>query len=137
MADSKPASIEALFSAKEIVIACGSGGVGKTTTAAAAAAMAAVKQRGKVLVVTVDPARRLANALGLEGFGNEEKRVDPEAFKIAGVKPRGELWAAMLDTKQSWDDLVHTHAPDRETERRILSNPLYQNISGKFVQSHD
>ena len=130
-------SVEALFTSKEIVIACGSGGVGKTTTAAAAAAMAAVKQRGKVLVVTVDPARRLANALGLEGFGNDEKRVDPDAFKVAGVKPRGELWAAMLDTKQSWDDLVRRHAPDRDTERRILSNPLYQNISGKFVQSHD
>ncbi|HET6963543.1 MAG TPA: ArsA-related P-loop ATPase [Acidimicrobiales bacterium] len=130
-------SLEALFAAKEIVIACGSGGVGKTTTAAAAAAMAAVRHRGKVLVVTVDPARRLANALGLEGFGNEEKRVDPDAFKVAGVRPRGELWAAMLDTKQSWDDLVHRHAPDPETERRILSNPLYQNISGKFVQSHD
>ncbi len=130
-------SLEALFAATEIVIACGSGGVGKTTTAAAAAAMAAVRHRGKVLVVTVDPARRLANALGLEGFGNEEKRVDPDAFKVAGVRPRGELWAAMLDTKRSWDDLVHRHAPDRETERRILSNPLYQNISGKFVQSHD
>ena len=130
-------TIEELISSKEIVIACGSGGVGKTTTAAAAAAMAAVRHRGKVLVVTVDPARRLANALGLEGFGNDEKRVDPDAFKAAGVRPRGELWAAMLDTKQSWDDLVHRHAPDRDTERRILSNPLYQNISGKFVQSHD
>jgi anion-transporting ArsA/GET3 family ATPase len=137
MADRPASSIQGLFASKEIVIACGSGGVGKTTTAAAAAAMAAVRQRGKVLVVTVDPARRLASALGLEGFGNEEKQVDPDAFKVAGVKPRGELWAAMLDTKQSWDDLVHRHAPDRETERRILSNPLYQNISGKFVQSHD
>ncbi len=142
MADRNPPgdridNIEALVSSKEIVIACGSGGVGKTTSAAAAAAMAAVRHRGKVLVVTVDPARRLANALGLDGFGNEERRVDPEAFKASGLKPRGELWAAMLDTKQSWDDLVHRHAPDRETERRILSNPLYQNISGKFVQSHD
>ncbi len=135
--DSRAESLEALLASKEIAIACGSGGVGKTTTAAAAAAMAAVRHQGKVLVVTVDPARRLANALGLDGFGNEEKRVDPEAFKAAGVKPRGELWAAMLDTKQSWDDLVRRHAPDRETERRILSNPLYQNISGKFVQSHD
>jgi anion-transporting ArsA/GET3 family ATPase len=53
------------------------------------------------------------------------------------VRPRGELWAAMLDTKQSWDDLVRRHAPDRGTAVRILSNPLYQNISGKFVQSHD
>ncbi len=137
MADDRVASMEELLSSKEIVIACGSGGVGKTTTAAAAGAMAAVRHRGKVLVVTVDPARRLASALGLEGFGNEEKRVDPDAFRAAGVKPRGEMWAAMLDTKQSWDDLVHRHAPDRDTEHRILSNPLYQNISGKFVQSHD
>jgi anion-transporting ArsA/GET3 family ATPase len=129
--------MEALFAAKEIVIACGSGGVGKTTTAAAAAAMAAVRLGGKVLVVTVDPARRLANALGLEGFGNAEKAVPPEAFKSCGVRPRGELWAAMLDTKQSWDDLVRRHAPDRATAARILANPLYQNISGKFIQSHD
>jgi anion-transporting ArsA/GET3 family ATPase len=132
-----PETIEALFAAKEIVIACGSGGVGKTTTAAAAAAMGALRLGGKVLVVTVDPARRLANALGLEGFGNTEKRIPADAWKSSGVRPRGELWAAMLDTKQSWDDLVRRHAPDRATAARILANPLYQNISGKFVQSHD
>ena len=132
-----PQTIEALLAAKEIVIACGSGGVGKTTTAAAAAAMAAVRHGGKVLVVTVDPARRLANALGLEGFGNVERRVPEEAFRAAGVRTRGQLWAAMLDTKQSWDDLVRRHAPDAETRERILANPLYQNISGKFIQSHD
>src|SRR5947199_1711522 len=89
----KPASLEQLLAAKEIVISCGSGGVGKTTTAAAAAAMAAVKQGGKVLVLTVDPARRLANALGLEGIGNLEKQVPVSAFADAGVSPRGELWA--------------------------------------------
>jgi anion-transporting ArsA/GET3 family ATPase len=126
-----------LFAAREIVITCGSGGVGKTTTAAAAAAMAASRLGGKVLVVTVDPARRLASALGLEGFGNVEKLIPPEAFRACGIRPRGELWAAMLDTKQSWDDLVRRHAPDRTTAARILANPLYQNISGKFVQSHD
>jgi len=130
-------SLEGLLAAKEIVITCGSGGVGKTTTAAAAAAMAAVRHGGKVLVVTVDPARRLAQALGLEGLGNVERRVEPEAFKAASVRPRGELWAAMLDTKQSWDSLVRRYAPDRATAVRILANPLYQNISGKFVQSHD
>lgn len=134
---SKPRSIEALLAAKEIVIACGSGGVGKTTTAAAAAAMAAVHHGGKVLVVTVDPAKRLANALGLSGFGNIEKQVPRAAFDACGVQPRGELWAAMLDTKQSWDALVRRHAPDDVTRDRILENPLYQNISGKFVQSHD
>jgi anion-transporting ArsA/GET3 family ATPase len=130
-------SLEQLLAAKEIVICCGSGGVGKTTTAAAAGAMAAAQLGGKVLVVTVDPARRLANALGLEAFGNVETRVPAEAFAAAGVECRGELWAAMLDTKQSWDDLVRQHAPDPATRDAILQNPLYANITGRFVQSHD
>jgi anion-transporting ArsA/GET3 family ATPase len=130
-------SVEQLLAAKEIVISCGSGGVGKTTTAAAIAAMAAVHHGGKVLVLTVDPAKRLANALGLEAFGNVETRISNEAFLEAGVQPRGELWAAMLDTKQSWDDLVRRHAPDPVTRDAILANPLYKNITGRFVQSHD
>lgn len=130
-------TLEQLLTSKEIVVTCGSGGVGKTTTAAAAAAMAAGHLGGKVLVLTVDPARRLATALGLERFGNVETRVPDELFVDAGVQPRGELWAAMLDTKQSWDDLVRRHAPDEETRDAILANPLYQNITGKFVQSHD
>ena len=130
-------TLEQLLAAKEIVIHCGSGGVGKTTTAAAVAAMAAVNLGGKVLVLTVDPARRLANALGLEEFGNVETQVPRQAFVDAGVEPRGELWAAMLDTKQSWDDLVRRHAPDATTRDAILANPLYKNITSRFVQSHD
>ncbi len=130
-------TIEQLFASKEIVVTCGSGGVGKTTTAAATAAMAAAYLGGKVLVLTVDPAKRLASALGLEEFGNVETRVPHDLFTAAGVEPQGELWAAMLDTKKSWDELVRTHAPDAETRNAILANPLYQNISGKFVQSHD
>ncbi len=133
----RPDTVEALLASHEIVIACGSGGVGKTTTAAALAAMAAVHHGGKVLVVTVDPAKRLANALGLSGFGNTERQVPASAFEASGVTPRGQLWAAMLDTKQSWDDLVRRHAPDDDTRDKILANPLYQNIAGKFVQSHD
>lgn len=131
------ATIEQLLAAKEIVVACGSGGVGKTTTAAALAAMAAAHLGGRVLVLTVDPARRLANALGLTGIGNIERQVPPEAFKEANCRPRGELWAAMLDTKQSWDALVMRHAPDEATAMKILANPLYQNVAGRFVQSHD
>ncbi len=130
-------SIEQLLAAKEIVVSCGSGGVGKTTMAAALAAMAALKHGGRVLVVTVDPARRLADALGLEAFGNQERQVPPELFARAGSPARGELWAAMLDTKQSWDDLVRRHAPDARTARRILDNKLYENVAGRFVQSHD
>jgi anion-transporting ArsA/GET3 family ATPase len=60
-----------------------------------------------------------------------------DAFLAAGSRPRGELWAAMLDTKQSWDNLVRRHAPDKETAARILENPLYQNVAGRFVQSHE
>src|SRR5579884_2021343 len=135
--DGRAATVDQLLAAKEIAICCGSGGVGKTTMAAAAAAMAAVRHGSKVLVVTVDPARRLAQALGLEGIGNDEHQVPAEAFQQAGVTPRGELWAAMLDTKQSWDQLVLRHAPDEDTAHRILGNPLYQNISSRFVQSHD
>jgi anion-transporting ArsA/GET3 family ATPase len=132
-----PHSLGQLLAAKEIAIACGPGGVGKTTTAAAVAAMAVVEDGGRVLVLTVDPARRLADALGLKGIGNQEIRIADEVFTSAGATPRGELWAAMLDTKQSWDDLIALHAPDEETKAKILANPLYQNISGRFVQSHD
>jgi anion-transporting ArsA/GET3 family ATPase len=130
-------SLESLLATKEIVVFCGSGGVGKTSVAAAAGVAAATRLGGKVLVLTIDPARRLADALGLEGFGNVEKQVPVEAFKAAGLEPRGELWAAMLDTKRSWDELVLRHAPDEETAYRILENRLYTNITGRFVQSHD
>ncbi|MEO5680309.1 MAG: ArsA-related P-loop ATPase, partial [Acidimicrobiales bacterium] len=67
----------------------------------------------------------------------EATRVPDAAFRAAGVQPRGELWAAMLDTKQSWDDLVRRHAPDARTAEQILGNKLYDNISGRFVQSHE
>ena len=136
-ADVPTPTLDSLLATKEIVVACGPGGVGKTTTAAASALMAAVTHGSKVLVLTVDPAKRLANALGLDGIGNTEHRVPDSAFKAAGVKPRGELWAAMLDTKESWDSLIRQHAPDEQTRDEILANPLYQNIAGRFVQSHD
>jgi anion-transporting ArsA/GET3 family ATPase len=126
-----------LMASKEMVIVCGSGGVGKTTTAAALAAEAAVHIGGRVLVLTVDPAKRLANALGLQAFGNTETQVPLSAFTDVGVTPRGELWAAMLDTKAGWDELIRRHAPDAQLRDTVLANPLYQNITGRFVQSHD
>jgi anion-transporting ArsA/GET3 family ATPase len=135
--DREVETLEQLCAAKEIVVSTGSGGVGKTTTAAALGATAAARLGIKVLVLTVDPARRLASALGMERFGNVETRVPDSAFDDAGVEAQGELWAAMLDTKQSWDDLIRLHAPDVATRDAILANPLYQNITGKFVQSHD
>ncbi|MDH3752699.1 MAG: AAA family ATPase [Acidimicrobiia bacterium] len=130
-------SLEQLLAAKEILVVCGPGGVGKTTIAAAAAMMASTQFGGRVLVLTVDPARRLASALGIGQLGNTEIRVPDAAFEAAGLEPRGELWAAMLDMKASWDDLVSDHAPDSDVRDAILTNPLYQNVTGKFVQSHD
>ena len=118
-----------------VVLCCGAGGVGKTTVAAALAMAAVRNGRGRVLVLTIDPARRLADALGIEAFGNVERRVElPDALNA----PVGsELWAAMLDTGASWDDLVREHAPDPATVERILTNQLYRNITQRFVQSHD
>ena len=128
-------SFESLLAAREVVVFCGSGGVGKTSVAAASAVAAATRIGGKVLVLTIDPARRLADALGLEAFGNIERRVDLKAY--TEEEPRGELYAAMLDTKRSWDELVLRHAPDEATAYRILDNRLYHNVTSRFVQSHD
>jgi anion-transporting ArsA/GET3 family ATPase len=129
--------LDRLLAAKEIVIFCGPGGVGKTSVAAAAAAGAATRLGGKVLVLTVDPAKRLATALGLSELGNLERPVPAERFKEAGIKPRGTLSAAMLDTKRSWDDLVLRHAPSEAAAYQILENRLYHNLTARFVQSHD
>jgi len=130
-------ALVSLLAAKEMVLVCGSGGVGKTTTAAAMGVAAATETKGRVLVLTVDPARRLADALGVGALGNDATRVPAEAFERGGVEPRGELWAAMLDTKAGWDELIARHAPDAKLRDSVLSNPLYQNITGRFVHSHD
>jgi anion-transporting ArsA/GET3 family ATPase len=130
-------SLEALLAAREVVVFCGSGGVGKTSVAAASAVTAAARLGGKVLVLTIDPARRLADALGLESVGNVAHPVSLDAYAALGVQPRGELFAAMLDTKRSWDELVLRHAPDEATAYRILDNRLYHNLTSRFVQSHD
>jgi anion-transporting ArsA/GET3 family ATPase len=129
--------LETLLATREVVVFCGSGGVGKTSTAAAAALAAAVHLGGKVLVLTIDPAKRLADAMGLESFGNVARQVSLDEFRDAGIEPRGELWAAMLDTKRSWDELILRHAPDEATAYRILDNRMYHNVTSRFVQSHD
>lgn len=130
-------SLAGLLSANGIVVSCGPGGVGKTTVAAAAAATAAARLGRRVLVLTVDPARRLADALGLDGLGNAETQVPDRAFMLAGVRPAGELYAEMLDMKRSWDELVRRCAPDAGTAERILKNRMYQNVSARFPASQD
>ena len=104
-----------------VVVCCGSGGVGKTTTAAALALEGARRGR-RACVVTIDPAKRLADALGLGELTNDARLVE-------GDWP-GELWALMLDTKTTFDDLVVRHAGSHAQAEAILSNRLYRNVSG-------
>ncbi|WP_242338785.1 MULTISPECIES: ArsA-related P-loop ATPase [Anaeromyxobacter] len=121
---------------RRIVVCVGSGGVGKTTVAAAIALDRALAG-GRVLVCTIDPARRLANALGLTSLGNVESRVPDHKFAEAGLRAKGELHAMMLDVKRTWDDLVARHAPDPARRERILKNRLYQQMSSALAGSQE
>jgi anion-transporting ArsA/GET3 family ATPase len=121
---------------RSICICAGSGGVGKTTTSAALAAGLAARGK-RVAVLTIDPAKRLADSLGLDELVNEPRRVDPRLFERAGVEMRGELWAMMLDAKATFDDVVRRHAPDAETRDRILENRIYRQISNALAGSQE
>ncbi|MSO37193.1 MAG: ArsA family ATPase [Acidimicrobiia bacterium] len=113
-----------------IVVCCGSGGVGKTTTAAVLAVEGARRGR-RAVVVTIDPAKRLANALGLEELANEPREIDEKFWDPSGTRtPGGQLSAMMLDTKSTFDALVTRYAESPEQTKRILANTFYQNISG-------
>ena len=121
-------SVHDLIARKEVVICAGSGGVGKTTTSAAIAV--GMAERGKTAaVLTIDPARRLANSLGLKELGNEEARVELDA--------PGELWAMMLDAKRTFDELVDTHAPDEQARDAVLNNPIYRQLSNAVAGSQE
>jgi anion-transporting ArsA/GET3 family ATPase len=130
------ANVGEILEDRSICICAGSGGVGKTTISAAlAAGLAARGQR--VAVLTIDPAKRLADSLGLDELVNEPRRVDPRLFERAGVEMRGELWAMMLDAKATFDDVVRRHAPDAETRERILQNRIYRQISNALAGSQE
>ncbi len=115
------ASLDELVRARAVVICCGPGGVGKTTTAGVLA-LEAARQGRRSVVVTIDPARRLADALGLESLSDEPHLID-------GDWP-GELWALMLDPKSTFDSLVTKYAPRPEQAEAILGNRFYRNIAG-------
>ena len=128
MSTTQLSALDIVLRDAEIIVSCGSGGVGKTT-AAAAIAMHAAALGKRVVVVTIDPARRLADALGLaDGLSNEPTRVhldlgpNAEAF--------GELWAMMLDPATTFDGLVRQYAETPERAERILANSFYHNIAG-------
>jgi anion-transporting ArsA/GET3 family ATPase len=115
-----------LLAGKRVCVCCGAGGVGKTTTSAAIA-LGLAAEGAKVAVVTIDPARRLANALGLDQLQNEPRRV--EAARLGGAELRGELWAMMLDPKRTFDELIDRVAPDADRARQIKANRVYRELS--------
>ncbi|TQK52819.1 anion-transporting ArsA/GET3 family ATPase [Streptomyces sp. SLBN-118] len=114
--------------ATRIIVCCGAGGVGKTTTAAALGVRAAERGR-KVVVLTIDPARRLAQSMGIDSLDNTPRRVK-------GIEGEGELHAMMLDMKRTFDEIVEAHA-DAERARAILENPFYQSLSAGFAGTQE
>jgi anion-transporting ArsA/GET3 family ATPase len=133
----KPTGIAALWNSAEVILVAGPGGVGKTSMAAALGLAAAMATENKVLVLTVDPARRLADALGVDLPGHQLAHITSESLRDNGVVVRGELWAGMLDVRAGWDELIARHAPTPEIAARILAHPLYDNLTRRFVHSHD
>jgi anion-transporting ArsA/GET3 family ATPase len=129
-------SLRARLDGKRVVICVGAGGVGKTTTSAALALGLAARGR-KVAVVTIDPAKRLASALGLEQLSSEPSRIAPQAFAAQGVEMAGELWAMMLDAKRTFDEIVARLAPDAAARDEILANPVYAELSNAVAGSHE
>ncbi|MFM8267590.1 MAG: ArsA-related P-loop ATPase, partial [Ilumatobacteraceae bacterium] len=115
-------SLAEVLDSRRMVLVCGSGGVGKTTVSAALGLGAASRSARRVLVITVDPARRLADSLGIPAASF----AGAGAVRVDGADHRwpGELWVAMLDTKAGWDELIRRHAPDRALAERVLANPL-------------
>lgn len=122
----------------EVIVCCGSGGVGKTTVSAALG-LAAARRGRNVLVCTIDPARRLASSLGLKELASEAYRVPDAILEEAGVPlpEGGALSAMMLDTKSTFDRLIERHAATEEVARRILTNHVYQQFSSQLAGSQE
>src|SRR5262249_26334095 len=121
-------ALSSLVNEKRVLVTVGAGGVGKTTTAAALGVAAA--RRGKrVLCLTIDPAKRLAESLGIGEMTTEAVLVDKSRFEAAGVQITGSLTAMMLDTKRTFDELVIKYSSSKAKAEKLLSNKLYKYVS--------
>jgi anion-transporting ArsA/GET3 family ATPase len=129
-------SVAERLDAKRVCICVGAGGVGKTTISAAVA-LGLAARGSRVALVTIDPARRLADVLGLDELGDEPHRVSARRFAAAGLRLDGELWAMMLDPKRTFDQLVGRLAPDERTRDEILANRIYRELSGAVAGSQE
>ena len=123
-------TLAGLVASRHVIVCCGTGGVGKTT-ASAVLAIGAARAGRNAVVVTIDPAKRLADTLGLDALGNTAREIPSARWDSAGTaRPGGRLSALMLDTRSTFDELVRTYAIDAEQTGRILDNRFYRNIAG-------
>jgi anion-transporting ArsA/GET3 family ATPase len=133
---SSPPTLSPLLDSRRVVLCVGCGGVGKTTVAAALG-LAAARRGKRVLTLTIDPAKRLANSLGFETMTTEEQEVDSAILGGAGVSGTGRLTVMMLDTKRTFDDLVRRFASSADVRDRILQNRLYRYVSTNLAGTQD
>ena len=129
-------SLKTLVEQRRIIVCVGSGGVGKTTTAASLG-LAGARAGRRTLVLTIDPAKRLANALGLSTLGHDVQAVPAEKVSLGGAPVAGSLDAMMLDQKRAFDEIVARYAKDPESQRRIFDNRIYRQISSTLAGSHE
>src|SRR6478735_4759716 len=134
--EGSPAALSALVDTRRVLVTVGAGGVGKTTTAAALSVAAA--RRGKrVLCLTIDPAKRLAESLGIAEMTSEAATVDNARFEAAGITVKGSLTAMMLDTKRTFDELVMRYSSSKEKAEKLLSNKLYKYVSTSLAGTQE
>lgn len=134
--NASPDALSTLVDTRRVLVTVGAGGVGKTTTAAALSVAAA--RRGKrVLCLTIDPAKRLAESLGISEMSTEAAEVDPARFAAVGVSVEGSLTAMMLDTKRTFDELVLKYSSSEEKAHRLLENKLYKYLSTSLAGTQE
>src|SRR5580704_3415354 len=131
-----PETLDQLVMTRRVLVTVGAGGVGKTTTAAALGVAAASRGR-RVLCLTIDPARRLAEALGLERMSGDEQTIAPALFEAIGVPMKGSLTAMMLDTKRTFDELVLRYSSSPERAKKLMDNKLYQYVSTSLAGTQE
>jgi anion-transporting ArsA/GET3 family ATPase len=131
-----PETLDQLVMTRRVLVTVGAGGVGKTTTAAALGVAAAARGR-RVLCLTIDPARRLAEALGLERMSADEQTIAPDLFEAVDLPMKGSLTAMMLDTKRTFDELVLKHSSSPERAKKLLDNKLYQYVSTSLAGTQE
>jgi anion-transporting ArsA/GET3 family ATPase len=131
-----PETLDQLVMTRRVLVTVGAGGVGKTTTAAALGVAAATRGR-RVLCLTIDPARRLAEALGLERMSGDEQTIAPALFEAIGLPMKGSLTAMMLDTKRTFDELVLRYSSSPERAKKLMDNKLYQYVSTSLAGTQE